>query len=151
MKWKEMSFCGTAEELNISHDKIGVFSVKRGREIIVDAVPHVEESLLRLMTLGPAFSILLHQLGLSVFHASVIAFPSGAAAFFAKSGYGKSTLAAVLHARGHGLVADDVMALDDNGDNLMVSPSLPYFKLWPDSAVAIGEDLQLLPLLYTNF
>jgi hypothetical protein len=138
---------GTVEAVFLFQREVGTFLVRGGHEIIVDPASRVEERALRRFILGPALSVLLHQKGLLVFHASVIAFASGAVAFAARKGGGKSTMAAALHVRGHGMVADDIMALDAVGDCLMVRPGFPQVKLWPDAVEAIGEDPASLPRL----
>ena len=60
-------------------------------------------------------------------------FRSGAA------GWGKSTLAAALNARGHPLVADDVVAVRFTDRQPLVLPGVPELKLWPDAVTALGE------------
>src|SRR5882724_9280306 len=47
---------------------VGAVLVRRGREIIIDPDPGVDERVLRLSILGPAFSLLLHQRDLFVLH-----------------------------------------------------------------------------------
>lgn len=67
--------------------------------------------------------------GTQVLHASAVATRSGAAAFCGLSTAGKSTLAAALGARGHGVVADDALAFRGTGD-LVDALTLP-FRLRP--------------------
>jgi len=148
----------TSQGVHFFYQDVGKFFVRHGDEIIVDPAPGVEEETLRLFILGPTLGILLHQRGLPVFHASAVAFPipqgdvpAGAAAFLAPKGGGKSTLAAALHTRGYDLVADDLIALDDQGGRLLVRPGFPQFKLWPDAVKAIGESPELLPVLRPQF
>jgi hypothetical protein len=140
--------CGTAQKVYLEWRGVGAFEVRDGREIVVDPLPGVEESLLRLFILGPALRILLLQRGLSVFHASVVGLSSSAVAFLAPQGHGKSTMAAALHRLGHCLVDDDVLVLDDDGDQLVVRPGFPQIKLWPDAAQAVGQDPRQLSVLH---
>jgi hypothetical protein len=139
---------GTAQEVHLVWRDVGAFVVRDGREIVVDPLPGVEERVLRLAILGPSLGVLLLQRGLPVFHASVVGLSSGAVAFLAPKGHGKSTMAAALHMRGHDLVADDIMVVDSDRDQLMARPGFPQFKLWPESAQAIGQDPESLPIVY---
>jgi hypothetical protein len=132
-------------------EKVGSFLVRGGREIVVDAVPGVEDRLLRLSVLGPALGLLLHQRGLLVLHASVVARSGSAIAFIGQNGWGKSTLAAALHAKGYDLVADDLAAIAVDPDGASVLPGFPQVKLWPEAATLLGEDAEQLPLLHPAF
>lgn len=127
---------------------IGAFSIRDGCEVIVDPNPEVEEHVLRLFILGTVLAMLLHQRGeVAVLHASVVAISGQAVAFVGMKGAGKSTMAAILHARGNDLIADDILAVDIKQSSLLALPGFPHFKLWPDSVTAIGADPETLPKL----
>ena len=138
---------GTAQEVHLEWRDAGAFVVRDGREIIVDPFPGIEERVLRLCILGSCLGVLLLQRGLPVFHASVVGLSSGAVAFLAPKGYGKSTMAAALHLRGHDLVADDLMVVDSDRDYMRARPGFPQLKLWPEAAQATGQDPESLPRL----
>lgn len=131
---------GDSQEVNIFWKDVGGFCIRNGNEIIVDPIPGIDERAIRPLILGTSLGILLSQRDLMVFHSSVVEFPSGCGAFMAARGWGKSTTAAALYARGHRFVADDIMALDDTGDEFTARPGYPQIKLWPDAAEAVGED-----------
>jgi hypothetical protein len=141
-------FHATDWEVYLFYDKVGAFLIREGREIVVEPVSGVEEHVLRLFILGPALALLLQQRGLLVLHASAVAVDGGAVAFLGGSGWGKSTMAAALHARGYDLVSDDVTAVYLEGDDPMVLPGFPQLKLWPDVAVSLGKALDTLPRLH---
>jgi len=132
-------------------EKVGAFLARGGREIVIDPAPGVEDRLLRLSLLGPALALILHQRGLLVIHASVVARRSGAIAFLGKNGWGKSTIAAALHVKGYDLVTDDVAAIQIDQAGPSVLPSFPQVKLWPQAATLLGEIPERLPLLHPNF
>jgi hypothetical protein len=91
----------------------------------------------------------IHQRGLLGLHASAVAIDGHAVAFMGASGLGKSTMAASLYARGHTVLADDLVVLDpsDNG-SVMLFPSFPELKLFPESIVAaLGDNPEGLPKL----
>ena len=150
VKAGEVCFRTTAEEVTLFWEDVGAFSVRGGREIIVDPLPGVEERVLRLCILGPAFGVLLRQRGRLVLHASAVDVAGGAVAFLGKTGWGKSTMAAALHARGCYVVADDVTAVSADEDSTVVFPAFPQLKLWPDAAVAVGDVPDMLPRLSSN-
>ena len=117
----------------------------------IDPAPGVEERLLRLSLLGPALALILHQRGLLVMHASVVARGDRAVAFLGKNGWGKSTIAAALHTKGYDLVTDDVAAVRFDADGPHVFPSFPQMKLWPEAATLLGSSLDSLPILHPDF
>ena len=132
-------------------EKVGAFLVRAGREIIVDRTPGVEDRLVRLSLLGPALGLLMHQRGLLVLHASVVADGSTAVAFLGSSGWGKSTIAGALYSKGYELVADDVAAIRLGPEGPSVLPGFPQVKIWPEAATLLGEAPERLPLLHPAF
>jgi hypothetical protein len=138
----------TTEEAYLFWENVGAFSVRRGCEIVVEPAPGVEERVLRLFVLGAVLAVLLQQRGWLVLHASAVAVDGGAVAFLGQSGWGKSTTAAAMHARGHKVVADDVVAVQDCAEGPVIFPGFPQLKLWPETAVALGDDAKMLPRLH---
>ncbi len=141
-------FRATAEEAYLFWENVGAFLVLEGREIIADPVPGVEDRVLRLFILGPALGVLLHQRGLLVLHASAVELNGGAVAFLGGAGWGKSTLAAALYARGHGVMSDDVTAVELDGPRPTALPGFPQLKLWPEAAAALGVSPATLARLH---
>jgi hypothetical protein len=82
----------------------------------------------------------LQALGQQVLHASAVAFDSGAVAFCAESGTGKSTVAYSLARRGHPPCADDAVAIGHGPRGPELIP-LPFaLRLRPASADYYGEE-----------
>jgi hypothetical protein len=133
------------------HDKVGAFLVRGGREIVVEPAPGVEDRVLRLSILGPALGLVLHQRGLLVLHASVVGRDGAALAVIGSNGWGKSTIAAALHARGYALVSDDLAAIRLDADGPTVLAGHPQVKLWPEAATLLGQAPDALPLLHPAF
>jgi HPr Serine kinase C-terminal domain len=130
----------------LSWQEIGSFLVWGGREIIVDPKPGLDERLLRLFVLGPVLATLLRQRGYLLLHASGVAVADEAVLFLGSAGWGKSTLAAALHTRGHALVADDIVALQVGEKRPTVFPGFPQLKLWPEAVIcSLGDDPEKLP------
>src|SRR5215217_1715114 len=130
---------------------VGSFLVRGGRDIIVDPSPGLDERMLRLFVLGPVLAILLRQRGHLLLHASAVAVADEAVLFLGSSGWGKSTMAAALHARGHGLVTDDVAVLRVEESYPKVFPGFPQLKLWPKALVSLGDDPETLPRWNPHF
>jgi hypothetical protein len=144
-------FWATADAACHVLEKVGAFLVRGGREVVIDPAPGVEERLLRLSLLGPVLGLILHQRGFLVLHASVVARGGSAVAFLGKNGWGKSTIAAALHAKGYDLVTDDVAAIRFDEAGPIVLPGFPQVKLWPEAATLLGEAPERLPVLHPNF
>jgi hypothetical protein len=75
--------------------------------------------------------------GLEVLHASAVATGSGAVAFSGHSGSGKTSLALAMQRRGATLLADDVLAVERGGEELMAHPGAPV------AGVELGEAARL--------
>ena len=112
--------------------------VSAGTELVVEALQE-DLTQLRIFLLGSCLGALLHQRGLLVLHGSAVQTPRGAVVFVGPSGAGKSTiLGAMLH-RGYALLADDLAAMDAEGDaRIRVLPAIPRVRLWPDSVEQLG-------------
>ncbi|MBX6763115.1 MAG: hypothetical protein K6T51_08250 [Rubrobacteraceae bacterium] len=139
------------ERAHLFWPHVGSFSCVEGREILADPVPEVEDNLFRTFLTGPVLAVLLQQRGLFVMHASSVATREGVVAFMGNKGWGKSTMAAALHARGYDLVADDVTAVKVEDGEVNVLPAFPQIKLWPESAFALGMDAQEMDRIHPDF
>ena len=111
------------------------FLVTDGCEIRYSKVPGIDEDSLRVFLLGTCFGALLLQRGALVLHGNAFVIDEQCAVCVGPSGAGKSTLAARMLQRGCGVVADDVVPLDEAGRAI---PGLPRIKLWQDTADALG-------------
>lgn len=107
--------------------------VKSGLEIIINSDINISLNFLRSMILAKGMSILLYQRGYLIFHGTAVNINGNGVAFLGDCGMGKSTIAAALVIRGHGLLTDDVLVIDfDKNNNTLVLPSFPRIKLWDD-------------------
>jgi len=120
------------EEICIHYDGIASLLIQRGTQITLDAPHDVPHGLLRLIILGPALGVILHQRGFLVLHASAVRIGHKAVAFVGEKGAGKSTTAAAFTAQGHALLADDVVAVAP--ETFLVHPGFPLLKLWSEAA-----------------
>jgi hypothetical protein len=132
-------FCVTTDGVYHHVDGLGAFLVRGGREIVVDPAAMADDALVRLCILGFAMGILLHQRGILILHASGVAIDGCVVAFAGGSGWGKSTTAAALYARGHVMVTDDILAVSAGpSGELFVAPAYPRLKLDPDAVASLG-------------
>ncbi|SHK79062.1 hypothetical protein [Rhodothermus profundi] len=133
----------TPSEALLIYDQVGLLRIEEGRRITFDVPEDLPAETLRVLILGIGLGILMHQRGHLVLHASAVAMGERVVAFIAEKGYGKSTMAAALHARGYQLVTDDVLVLDEQSDGPpLVLPSYPQLKLWPD---ALAQAMHTMP------
>lgn len=134
------------DEIWIRHSRVGTFLARQGREIVVDPLPDVEERVVRSYIVKAALAAVLLQRGKLILHASGVVIGGAGVAFVGASGMGKSTTSAALHARGHPLIADDLLGIDVRGaDTPMALPGFPQLLLLPESAFALGRDPGSLP------
>ena len=132
----------------ISWEKVGTFLVHGGTDVIVEREPNVPVEDLQPFLTGPVLSVLLHQRGLFVLHASAVVIDGVAVGFLGAKGDGKSTLAAHLQVRGHQLIGDDIVPVNlENGRAVVVS-GFPRIKLYNDSILAVGHEPSNFPLIH---
>ena len=127
--------------------KIARFLVTNGHEITIDPFPGVDEDSIRVFLLGSCFGALLMQRGLYLLHGNAIQIGQHAISFTGKSGAGKSTLSGAFFKRGYSILADDVCAINAQGD---VIPSFPQIKLWADAAAKLTIDTSALRKIRPN-
>lgn len=97
--------------------------------------------------LGPVLGLVLRLRGVPALHASAVEVGGAALALVGGAGAGKSTTAAALAARGHAVVADDVLALRGTESAVLAQPAYPHLRLWPDIVPALyGPGAELPPL-----
>ena len=138
----------TPESVYLRWEQVGDFSIRTGTEITYSPAPGVAEETLMRFILGSALGATLFLRRELALHASAVAGPEGAIVFIGDSGWGKSTLAASLYARGYRMIADDIVAIRNVGGVHLIYPGLPEFKLWPDTLLSLGEDHTALPEVF---
>jgi hypothetical protein len=87
--------------------------------------------------LGPVFSCVLEQRGLTCLHASVVRIDGRVVAFVGGKGAGKSTTLLAFVERGGTPVSDDVAVLTRRGGRPAVHPGEPRVRIRQDSAEAL--------------
>jgi hypothetical protein len=112
---------------------------------IASAVP-ARRRLLQTLFFAQALPLAAALQGLEPMHASAVEVGGRAVVFTASSGTGKSTVAAHAVALGAGFVADDVVALELDGDAVLAHPGPARASIAPHDAVVLGARLgRLVP------
>jgi hypothetical protein len=101
--------------------------------------------------LGPVMGFVMLLRGIVCLHASAVAIGNEAIAFLGPAGSGKSTTAAAFAERGYSVLAEDVVTLDDRGDQFLVRPGYPCIRLWPAAVKALYGSETHLPKLTPNW
>jgi hypothetical protein len=129
---------------------IGSYLVNHGREIVVSPEAGALALDVRAYLLGTLFIVLCQQRGLLPLHASAVSSGKGVVAFLARSGQGKSSLAAHLAQRGFRVLGDDVCLIDTQTDQAMVIPAAPWLKLWRNSLEILGRQADGLERVFSE-
>ncbi|MFZ6689830.1 hypothetical protein ACO0K0_19005 [Undibacterium sp. SXout11W] len=98
--------------------------------------------------LGAICGRLLQWTGKLAMHGNAVQIGHGAVLFCTDSGGGKSTASAALVEAGFPLVCDDIATLKIEAETAYLQPGYPHLRLWPDSAVGLGEHWQDLPTVF---
>ena len=89
--------------------------------------------------LGPVLGGLLRLRGGTSLHGCVVEIGSQAVALLGNAGVGKSTLAATLAQRGHAVLSDDVVALEERGrGQWFAQPGYPRLRVEPGALAAFS-------------
>jgi hypothetical protein len=127
------------EEYLLALPGTGRIQVQNGCKVTVEPAPGADPIDTRAILAGPIQAVLWHQRGLLPLHASAVAVHGRTLALAGPSAAGKSTLAAVLSARGYQVAADDVCVVDvRDGDDAVVLPAFPHLRLWRDALDYLG-------------
>lgn len=109
---------------------VGDLLIEDGQRITVVPSPDADQDALRLFVLGAGLGVLLHQRGMLVLHASAVVIDAQVIGFIGAKGWGKSTMVATLHQRGHTLISDELLVIrfDDQGQPWVIpgSPQINY-------------------------
>jgi hypothetical protein len=141
----------TSEQYLLRIPGLASYLVSNGRDIVVR--PEAGALLLdvRAYLLGTLFAVLCQQRGLLPLHASAVSSNQGVVAFLARSGRGKSSLAAHLGQRGFPVMADDVCLIEMTPLNeAMVIPTAPWLKLWRNSLQNLGRQAEGLERVFSE-
>lgn len=121
-----------------TNERNAAFKISNGNEITVDPTSIETAEEIGLNLLGPLLRLVLLQRGEFVLHGSVVQLGERTVVFIAPSGGGKSTIAAGLYNRGHGVLADDT-GIVQLGEYPSVLAGPPVLKLHEKDATRIDR------------
>ncbi len=145
--FKGVTFQANEESLWLSIPNVARYLIGHGKQITIEPCTRSDEDSIRLFLLGSCMGALLMQRDLFLLHANAIRTGDGCISFSGPSGAGKSTLAAAFLQQGYSILADDVCAIDRNGD---VVPGFPQIKLWDDASRHLAINTQGLRKIRPN-
>ena len=97
--------------------------------------------------LGPVLGFVLRRRNVTCLHASAVELRGSAVCFCGDAGFGKSTTVAALALRGLPALAEDIVALEEDGGEFRAVPGYPRVCLWPESVkILLGRE-EALPQL----
>jgi hypothetical protein len=108
-----------------------------GKKILYRCLDRATEDAFTVYLLGQVLSYPLVARGIEPLHGTVVSVDGAALALVGNCGFGKSTLAAALLARGHAVLTDDLVVLHESRERWMVTPGIPRLKLFPAIASAL--------------
>lgn len=117
----------------------------RGREVWADWPENYTLEDACTYLLGPVMGFVLRLRGKVCLHASAVAIEGCAIGLVGLPGAGKSTTAAAFACSGFPVLSDDVVALVDKGDRILVPPGYPRVNLWRDSVRCLFGSEEALP------
>lgn len=102
--------------------------------------------------LGVVLSYWLERRGIPVLHASAVSVENRAVGFMATNRGGKSSLAISLVERGHPLLSDDLLGVQQGPSGWEAMPGFPSMRMWPDLAERVmGTEWETLPLAHPRY
>ncbi len=135
----------------INHDNLGFIAIWNNRDIEMTPLIKNDEAYIRMIILGSLSMLLSNCLGNFSLHAASIVINNKAVLFCAKTGKGKSSLAAYFYAKGYTVLADDVTNIYVNKFGKATAlPSVPRIKLSKDALQRIGKSPEGLDIIPAN-
>ena len=126
----DTNFIVQQDYIHFNIEGVATYLITKGSQVEIFPEKNADPVEIRLYLLGSALGTLLYQRNLLVLHANAIRIGDKCLICMGPSGIGKSTLAAAFHMRGFDLLADDVVAIDQDQN---VLPGFPRIKLWEES------------------
>jgi hypothetical protein len=131
------------KDLNLScinNPLLGFISIWNKKDIEMTPPPNKDDEYIRMMVLGSVSMLLSNCFGNLSLHAASVVINNRAVVFCAKSGKGKSSLAAYFHSQGYEVLSDDVtnIYINEEGEAIAL-PSVPRIKLSKQGLKRIGK------------
>lgn len=108
-----------------------------GLQVTCTPTPVTTKETVEHLYLNQVLPLALSKTGKLALHASVVEINNSAVAFIAKSGRGKSTLAASFSTNGYRFLTDDGLLINKTNTEYLALPNHPSIRLWDDSCEAL--------------
>jgi len=119
----------------LRYDELFEFTIAPlGDRIFYQFLENVPLESFQTYALGRVFSFALVKMGYEPLHAATVVVDGRAVAFLGASAFGKSSLAACFVARGHPLLTDDTLRLEERESHYVAFPGPPRLRLLPKVA-----------------
>lgn len=136
--WAGVCCQASASAALFAIEGVGRYLVRDGREIVIDPEPGAHHGAVAAFLKAAVLGALLCQRGLLTLRGSAVEAPRGAALILGPVASGKSTTAAILHQRGHRLIADGLCAISMETGTAVLHPSTGALHLWRDVGDKLG-------------
>jgi hypothetical protein len=107
--------------------------------------------MVEILLLGEIFSLWLELQGIPMIHASAVVVDNDAIAFLSSSMGGKSGLAAAFVQKGHQILTDDVLPVENQDNLFLARPGYPAMRMWPDQAGHFFGEYETLELVHPDY
>lgn len=126
-------FTARPGQLLINTDQITKILVSNGNQLLVEPRPKAQDYEVRLLLLGWGLSGLLLQRDILPLHGGAVKIGQESLILCADTQVGKSTLIAAFVQEGYHFLDDNIVAIQDLDDFLIINPGYPQIKLWADA------------------
>lgn len=125
----------------------GVFMIENGNTIKYQLYPWYDKHFLSQIFLCICMTVLLVQRNMILLHGSAILYKGKTLVISGDSGVGKSSLANEIMGRGYRQMSDDIVAIGQDKETMVIYPSFPVRKLCADFVEQHGMDKgSLIPM-----
>jgi hypothetical protein len=119
--------------------------------IIAHVLDPANRYMVEILLLGEIFSLWLELQGIPMIHASAVVVDNDAIAFLSSSMGGKSGLAAACAKKGHLILTDDVLPVENQDNLFLARPGYPAMRMWPDQAGYFFGEYENLELVHPDY
>lgn len=125
----------------------GIFDIRDGCRILVQASREAPPEMIRMFLLGSAMGAVQIQRGRIPLHGGAVVSKGQGVVITGHPGAGKSTMTAALVRSGFKFLSDDVSGIYLAEGKAMVAPAYPQMKLIRDACLGLSYDPAELPLV----
>lgn len=110
------------------------------RSIAIRCLPGLDDNTLEHLLVDQVLPRFLAHEGDLLLHACAVVIAGRTVLILGESGWGKSTLAALMRRAGHELLSDDCVHIRSRGDGFVALPTYPSLRLFADSLDQVFPD-----------